>query len=63
MLNSREMRALLVYCSRFRVNNRSLFLRKTIMKEVVRRFNDEHPTLWEDAAPDLFTSHDKIDRA
>jgi len=54
MLNSREMRALAVYCSRYRIQNKSGFLRETIMKEIVRRFNDEHPTLWEEGDPNLF---------
>jgi hypothetical protein len=54
MLNSREMRALTVYCSRYRIQNKSEFLRETLMKEIVRRFNDEHPTLWEVGEPDLF---------
>jgi hypothetical protein len=53
-LNSREMKALSVYCSRYRIQNKAGFLRETLMKEIVRRFNDEHPTLWEENAPDLF---------
>jgi hypothetical protein len=54
LLNSREMRALSVYCTRYRIENKAGFLRETIMKEIVRRFNDEHPTLWEENEPDLF---------
>jgi len=53
-LNSREMKALSVYCSRYRIQNKARFLRATIMKEIVKRFNDEHPTLWEEREPDLF---------
>jgi hypothetical protein len=54
MLNNKEMRALGVYCNRFRVNNKSEFLRETIMKAILKRFEDEHPTLWEEREPDLF---------
>jgi len=54
-LNSREMKALSVYCSRYRIQNRAGFLRETLMKEIVRRFNDEHPTLWEENDRDLFS--------
>lgn len=54
LLNSREMRALSVYCTRYRIENKAGFLRETIMKEIVRRFNDEHPSLWEESEPDLF---------
>lgn len=54
-LNSREMKALSVYCSRYRIQNKAGFLRETLMKEIIRRFNDEHPTLWEEGDPDLFS--------
>jgi hypothetical protein len=37
-----------------RIQNKAGFLRETILKEIVRRFNDEHPTLWEENEPDLF---------
>jgi hypothetical protein len=51
MLNNREMRALGIYCSRYRVKNKSEFLRETVMKAILKRFEEEHPTLWEE--PDL----------
>ncbi len=54
MLNSREARALGIYCSRYRVKNRSEFMRETIMKAIIKRFDDEHPTLWEESEPTLF---------
>lgn len=54
MLNDREMRALTIYCSRYRVKNKSEFLRETIMKAIIKRFEEEHPTLWEEIDPTLF---------
>jgi hypothetical protein len=54
MLNDREMRALSIYCNRYRVKNKSEFLRETIMKSIIKRFEEEHPTLWEDFDPTLF---------
>jgi len=54
MLNDREMRALDIYCSRYRIRNRSEFFRETIMKAILKRFDDEHPTLWEEPEPTLF---------
>jgi hypothetical protein len=54
MLNNREMRAFGIYCNRFRVKNKSEFLRETIMKTILKRFEDEHPTLWEGNESDLF---------
>lgn len=54
MLNNREFRALGIYCNRYRIKNKSEFLRATIMKEILKRFEDDHPTLWEDNERTLF---------
>jgi len=52
MLNYREMKALGIYCERYRIKNKSEFFRETIMKAIIKRFEDEHPSLWEE--PSLF---------
>jgi hypothetical protein len=57
MLNNREMRALNIYCNRYRVKNKSEFLRETIMRAILKRFEDEHPTLWEENEPTLFNQN------
>jgi hypothetical protein len=57
MLNNREMRAFGIYCNRFRVKNKSEFVRETIMKAILKRFENEHPTLWEENEPDLFSQN------
>ncbi len=54
MLNNREMKALGMYCSRYRIKNKSEFFRETVMKYILRRFEEEHPTLWEESEPTLF---------
>jgi len=46
-LNPREMRALNIYCKRYRVRNRSEFMRRTIMQTIIGRFDSDYPTLWE----------------
>jgi hypothetical protein len=57
MLNNREMKALGIYCNRFRVKNKSEFLRETIMKAILKRFEEEHPSLWEEPEPTLFNQN------
>jgi hypothetical protein len=57
MLNNREMRALGIYCNRYRVKNKSEFLRETIMKAILKRFEEEHPTLWEENERTLFNQN------
>jgi hypothetical protein len=54
MLNSREVKALGIYCNRYRIKNKSEFLRETVMKAIIKRFGDEHPTLWEENDRTLF---------
>jgi hypothetical protein len=54
LLNNREMKALGIYCNRYRIKNKSEFLRETIMKAIIKRFDEEHPTLWEESEPTLF---------
>ena len=54
LLNNREMRAIGVYCSRYRVKNKSEFVRATVMKAIIKRFDEEYPTLWEENEPTLF---------
>jgi hypothetical protein len=51
------MRALGIYCNRYRVKNKSEFLRETIMKAILNRFEKEHPTLWEENEPTLFNQN------
>ncbi|HKK41514.1 MAG TPA: hypothetical protein VJ963_03830 [Bacteroidales bacterium] len=57
MLNNREMRALGIYCNRYRIKNKSEFLRVTVMKAIIKRFEEEHPTLWEETEPTLFNQN------
>jgi hypothetical protein len=57
MLNNREMRALGIFCNRYRIKNKSEFLRETVMKAILKRFEEEHPTLWEESDPTLFNQN------
>jgi hypothetical protein len=57
MLNNRELRAISIYCNRYRIKNKSGFLREAIMKAILQRFDDEHPTLWEEQEPTLFSQN------
>jgi hypothetical protein len=54
MLNNREMKALGIFCDRFRIKNKSEFMRETIMKEILKRYDEDHPSLWERNEPTLF---------
>ncbi|PID91019.1 MAG: hypothetical protein CSA96_10585 [Bacteroidetes bacterium] len=55
-LNQREREALKLYCEKYKVKNRSKFMRETIMKEILQRFDEDYPTLFEFEKPNLFYS-------
>ena len=52
--NTREQSAIEQYCEKFRVKNKSKFMREAIITEVLRKFDENYPTLWEDAQMRLF---------
>ncbi len=54
-LNNRELQAIDAYCRKYKVDNKSKFMRETILTEVLRRFDDDYPTLFEFEKPNLFS--------
>ncbi len=52
--NNREQSAIDQYCEKFRVKNKSKFMREAIITEVLRKFDENYPTLWEDEQMRLF---------
>lgn len=47
MLNDSEMRALERYCARYTVSNRSRLIRETLMRNILKRFDTDNPTLFD----------------
>jgi hypothetical protein len=54
-LNNREMQAIEAYCRKYKVDNKSKFMRETILSEVLKRFDSDYPTLFELERPNLFS--------
>lgn len=52
--NSRELSAINQYCKQFRVKNKSKFMREAIITEVLKKFNSNYPTLWDEPQLRLF---------
>ncbi len=53
--NSRELSAINQYCEKFHVTNRAKFMREAIITEILRKFDENYPTLWDnDGQPRLF---------
>lgn len=47
LLNDREQRALDNYCRRYKISNRSRFIRETLMKNILHKFASDTPTLFD----------------
>jgi len=58
MLNPRETEALNTYFRRYKVRNRSKFMREAIITAVLRKFDEDYPTLFENESPTLFDSQE-----
>lgn len=47
LLNDKEKKALDKYCSRYAVANRSRLVREALMRSILKRFDDDAPTLFD----------------
>lgn len=47
MLNDSELRALNKYCDTYTVSNRSKLIRETLMRNILKRFDNDNPTLFD----------------
>jgi hypothetical protein len=46
-LNSYELQALNKYCKKYKVENKSKFIRESVMNVIMKKFSDDYPSLWE----------------
>jgi len=54
LFNQREREAIELYCQKYSITNKSKFMRETILTEVLKRFDEDYPTLFEFEKPNLF---------
>ena len=58
LFNKRELNAINHYCRKYKIKNRSKFMRETIISTILQKFDEDHPSLFEDQ-PNLFASSKK----
>ncbi|MEN9443576.1 MAG: hypothetical protein RIS47_466 [Bacteroidota bacterium] len=46
LLNDKELAALEMYCKKYKIQNRSKFIRETLFSHVLQRFDEDYPTLF-----------------
>jgi len=54
LFNNREQEAINLYCEKYKIRNKSKFMREAIMTEILTRFDEDYPTLFEFEKPNLF---------
>ena len=54
LFNGREQEAIELYCEKYKIRNKSKFIREAIMTEILKRFDEDYPTLFEFEKPNLF---------
>ena len=54
LLNNMELSALNKYCQQFKVKNKSQFMREAIITEILKKFDRNYPTLWDEKQLRLF---------
>lgn len=47
LLNDKELRAIERYCHRYQVHNRSKLIRELVLKQILHRFDQDTPTLFD----------------
>jgi len=45
--NQRELQAFMYYCKKYRVKNKSKFMRETVVTAILKRFDEDYPTLFD----------------
>ena len=55
LFNNRELKAIEAYCRKYKVDNKSKFMRETIISEILKKFDEDYPTLFEFEKPNLFS--------
>jgi hypothetical protein len=55
--NNKELSAIEAYCQKYQVMNKSQFMRETIISAVLKKFDEDYPTLWDDPQLKLFPNY------
>ena len=58
LFNKREIQAIDHYCKRYKIKNKSKFMREMIITSVLKKFDEDYPSLFE-KKPTLFNQNSK----
>ena len=46
MFNNKELKVIESYCRKYRINNRSKFMREAIITSILKKYDEDYPTLF-----------------
>jgi len=46
LFNNKELKAIETYCKKYRINNRSKFMREAVITSILRKYDEDYPTLF-----------------
>lgn len=55
MFNEKEMNALNAYIEKYKIENRSKFMREAIISTILRKFDEDYPKLFDEGEGNLFS--------
>lgn len=56
LFNKREIQAINHYCKKYKIRNKSKFMREIIISSILKKFDDDYPSLFE-KKPTLFNQN------
>ncbi|MCB2197670.1 MAG: hypothetical protein KQH79_17560 [Bacteroidetes bacterium] len=58
LFNKREIQAINHYCKKYKIRNKSKFMREMIISSILKKFDEDYPSLFE-KKPTLFNQNVK----
>ncbi|HEX3006094.1 MAG TPA: hypothetical protein VHO90_00605 [Bacteroidales bacterium] len=55
--NNKEISVIDQYCKKYKIDNRSQFMREAIIKSILNKMDEDYPTLWDGYQLSLFTRY------
>jgi len=46
MFNNKELNVIESYCQKYRINNRSKFMREAVISSILKKLDEDYPTLF-----------------
>ena len=56
LFNRKEINAINHYCKKYRIKNQSRFMRETIIYAILKKFDEDYPSLFEDQPSSVMES-------